>query len=95
MRKDQVFNRITIAIFIAFGVAIVLALGTLEEGEKYEVTKEPHVIISISPAKPRSVHDDINPARMLHLDNGDSIRFPVSKPIPDTVWYEYRKVIKD
>jgi hypothetical protein len=95
MRKDQVFNRIIIAIFIAFGVAIVLALGSLGEGEKYEVTKEPHMVISISPAKSRSVHDNINPARMLHLDNGDSIRFPVSKPIPDTIWYEYRKLIKD
>jgi hypothetical protein len=95
MRKDQVFNRIIIAIFIAFGVAIVLTLGSLGEGEKYEVTKEPHMVISISPAKSRSVHDNINPARMLHLDNGDSIRFPVSKPIPDTIWYEYRKLIKD
>ena len=91
MKKDH----ITIAIFIAFVVAIVLVLGTLGKGRKYEVTKEPHVIISISPAKPRSVHDDINPARMLHLDNGDSIRFPVSKPIPDTVWYEYRNIIKN
>jgi hypothetical protein len=91
MRKDN----ITIAIFIAFGVAIVLALATLGKGKKYEVNKEPHRIISISPAKPRSVHDDINPAMMLHLDNGDSIRVPVSKPIPDTIWYEYRKIIKD
>ncbi|NBT59703.1 hypothetical protein EBT16_13055 [bacterium] len=91
MRK----NGLATVMLLTFGTAIIISLASLGKGEKYEVTKEPHRVISVSPAKPRSVHDDINPAMILHLDNGDSIKVSVSKPIPDTIWYEYRKVIKD
>ena len=86
---------IVLIIFAVLGSVTLLSLAKLGAGKGYEVTKEPHRVISVTPAKPRSVHDDINPAMMLHLDNGDSIRVPVSKPIPDTIWYEYRKIIKD
>jgi len=79
---------------LASALLIVAFIGR-DKPLKYEVYSEPHEVISAERAKSRSVHDDINPAMMLHLDNGDSIRVSVSKPIPDTIWYEYRKIIKD
>ena len=86
---------IILVICAGLGSAIIFALANLGAGKRYEVTKEPHRVISVTPAKPRSVHEEMNPALMLHLDNGDSIRVSISKPIPDTIWYEYRKIIKD
>lgn len=79
---------------LASALLIVAFIGR-DKPLKYEVHSEPHRVISVKRATPRSVHEEMNPALMLHLDNGDSIRVLSNKIVPDTIWYEYRKIIKD
>lgn len=75
--------------------AAFLSLTSCATDVKYEVTKESHAVIGHKRVRPNGVHDEMSPKTMLFLDNGDSVKVLTTTRIPDTVWYEFRRVIKD